>query len=309
MFARLLPSTQNLSHVDAYNLTVQRQLSDSVSLEVAYVGNRGNGFFGDNPAANTNTPTIAGFGTLTTDQRRPFFNGNVQTVDGLSGAYGWTQGIDYFSQHRARAATTRSRPSSPSASRTATSCSPTTRYQKPQEQRRPDYFFIDPDLNYGPADFIRTHVFVLAGLAELPFGKGRKFMTDASGLNQALLGGWQVNANATIMSGLPFNIDYRDSGADRDTGATNRPNLIGDAAGRQRRRHHQPLLQRHAHRLVGQRLRPAGGRHLRQTSRATSSAGPGCWNVDASLFKRFSIGDRATSSSASRRRTCSTTST
>ncbi len=52
--ARLLPSTQNLSHVDAYNLTVQRQLSDSVSLEVAYVGNRGNGFFGDNPATNTN---------------------------------------------------------------------------------------------------------------------------------------------------------------------------------------------------------------------------------------------------------------
>ena len=29
------------------------------------------------------------------------------------------------------------------------------------------------------------------------------------------------------MSGLPFNVSYRDSGADRDTGP-NRPNLIGD---------------------------------------------------------------------------------
>ena len=228
VFARLLPSTQNLSHVDAYNLTVQRQLSDSVSLELAYVGNRGNGFFGDNPAANTNTPTIAGFGTLTTDQRRPFFNGNVQTVDGLSGAYGWTQGIDYFSN------TGKSRYNSFQSKLTKRFSNGYQllahyTYQK-HKNNLPDYFFIDPDLNYGPADFIRTHVFVLSGLAELPFGKGRKFMTDASGLKQALLGGWQVNANATIMSGLPFNIDYRDSGADRDTGGnTNRPDLIGDA--------------------------------------------------------------------------------
>ena len=42
------------------------------------------------------------------------------------------------------------------------------------------------------------------------------------------LGGWQLNANVTVMSGLPFNVSYRDAGAARDTGPS-RPNLVGDA--------------------------------------------------------------------------------
>ena len=42
------------------------------------------------------------------------------------------------------------------------------------------------------------------------------------------LGGWQINQSTIIQSGLPFNVTYRDAGADRDTGP-NRPNLIGAA--------------------------------------------------------------------------------
>src|SRR5262249_56470902 len=38
---------------------------------------------------------------------------------------------------------------------------------------------------------------------------------------------WQVNQATIIQSGLPFNVTYRDAGADRDTGP-NRPDLIGD---------------------------------------------------------------------------------
>ena len=84
VFARALPDQQNLSHVDAYNLTVQREISSSLSAEIAYVGNRGQGFFGDNPAADANAPTIVGYPDVPRDQRRPFAR------------FGWTQGIDYF---------------------------------------------------------------------------------------------------------------------------------------------------------------------------------------------------------------------
>ena len=63
-----------LSRVDAYNVTLQRELTDTVSAEIAYVGNRGRGFIGDGPAANYNQATIVGFGTLSQDQRKPFFN-------------------------------------------------------------------------------------------------------------------------------------------------------------------------------------------------------------------------------------------
>src|SRR5206468_1187636 len=55
--ARLLPDTQHLAHVDAYNVTLQRQLTSTISAEVAYVGNTGRGFAGDGPANNYNQPS------------------------------------------------------------------------------------------------------------------------------------------------------------------------------------------------------------------------------------------------------------
>jgi hypothetical protein len=65
---------------------VQFRVSANVPADTSY-----------NPATSVNQPTIVGFGTLNQNQRRPFYAGTVQTADGLSGAYGWTQGIDYFS--------------------------------------------------------------------------------------------------------------------------------------------------------------------------------------------------------------------
>ena len=52
VFARLLPDEQHLSHVDAYNVTLQRELTNTISAEIAYVGNTGRGFIGDGPAAD-----------------------------------------------------------------------------------------------------------------------------------------------------------------------------------------------------------------------------------------------------------------
>ena len=80
VFTRAMPQKQRLPAVDAFNVTVQHQLSSTMSIEVGYVGNRGHGVFaGDGPTVNPNQPSIVGFGTLNTDQRRPFFNGLVRT--------------------------------------------------------------------------------------------------------------------------------------------------------------------------------------------------------------------------------------
>lgn len=286
VFARILPPTQNLSHVDAYNFTVQRQLSDSISLEAAYVGNRGEGFIGDGPAADANQPTIVGFGTIPRDQRRPFFNGTVTTVDGLTGAYGWTQGIDFYSN------TGKSRYN---AFQTKLTKRFSNGYQllahytlQSHKNNDGSYFFIDPDVQFGPANFIRRHVFVLSGLAELPFGKGRRFMSDASGLKQALLGGWQVNTNVTIQSGLPFNVEYTGAGADRDVGP-NRPNLTGDAQVGSGDGLTSPYFNVAPIGSAGSAFsRPAAGTFGDLPRNAFR--GPGFWNVDASLFKKFGIG-------------------
>ena len=43
-----------------------------------------------------------------------------------------------------------------------------------------DFFYIDRSVNYGPADFDRTHVFVLSQVAELPVGRNRRFLSGIS---------------------------------------------------------------------------------------------------------------------------------
>ena len=83
--------------MDAFNVTVQRQLTDTMSVEVAYVGNRGRDVFaGDGPASTSTSRRSTGFPNVPPNQRRPFFAGGAPTYLGLGGAFGWTQGIDYF---------------------------------------------------------------------------------------------------------------------------------------------------------------------------------------------------------------------
>ncbi len=271
--ARLLPDTQHLAHVDAYNVTLQRQLTSTISAEIAYVGNTGRGFAGDGPANNYNQPSIQGFGTLSQNQRRPFFACLVKNADGSCGNFGWTQGLDFFSN------TGKSQYNALQAKVTrvfASGYSFVAHYTLQSHKNDGDYFFMDPNVDYGPADFIRRHVFVLAGTAELPFAKGN-----------AILGGWQINAAATIQSGLPFNVSYRDAGADRDTGP-NRPNIIGDAATGSGDGLSSPYFNVTPIGSSGSAFgRPAKGTFGNLGRNALR--GPGWWNVDASLFKRFKI--------------------
>jgi hypothetical protein len=288
-FARLLPDTQRLSHVDAYNVTLQRELTPTLSAEVAYVGNRGKGFVGDNPAAGVNDPTIVGFGTLNQNQRRPFYNGSVTTFDGLSGNFGWTQGIDYFSNEG------KSRYNAFQAKvtkRFSGGYSLLAHYTyQTHNNNDGSYFFIDPSVNYGRSNFVRKHVFVLAANAELPFGKGRKWGSDASGFEQAVIGGWQVNTNVTIQSGLPFEASYRDSGADRDAGP-NRPDLIGDEQVGSGDGLSSPYFNVAPIGSAGSAFGRPGAATFGNEPR-NDMTGPGWWNVDASLFKRFNLGSRS----------------
>lgn len=51
-----------------------------------------------------------------------------------------------------------------------------------------------------------AHRFVVSYLYELPFGKGRKFGNDASGVLNAIIGGWQFNGITTFQTGTPLSI-------------------------------------------------------------------------------------------------------
>jgi hypothetical protein len=74
VFARALPEKQRPPAVDAYNVTVQRELTRDISVEVGYVGNHGaRVFVGDGPAVNANQPTLDGYPDVSQNLRRPFF--------------------------------------------------------------------------------------------------------------------------------------------------------------------------------------------------------------------------------------------
>jgi len=59
-------------------------------------------------------------------------------------------------------------------------------------------------LNRAVFGFDRTHSFNLAGVYELPFGKGKKWVHKGAG--NALAGGWQLNWLFSSYTGLPFGV-------------------------------------------------------------------------------------------------------
>src|SRR6185295_15302138 len=50
----------------------------------------------------------------------------------------------------------------------------------------------------------RPHRVTFATIAELPFGKGRKFGGNWGGLTDAILGGWQFSAKFEFQTGQPL---------------------------------------------------------------------------------------------------------
>lgn len=55
--------------------------------------------------------------------------------------------------------------------------------------------------NYGPTPLDIRHNLVVSGVAELPFGKGKRWAQ--SGIGAALLSGWQINALSRLSTGTP----------------------------------------------------------------------------------------------------------
>lgn len=64
---------------------------------------------------------------------------------------------------------------------------------------------FDPDSNWGTSDFDVRHQINFNWLAELPFGAGKKFGSNAGALDH-LIGGWSIAGLTRWTSGFPFNV-------------------------------------------------------------------------------------------------------
>ena len=65
---------------------------------------------------------------------------------------------------------------------------------------------FDPELNWGTSDFDVRHQINVNGLAELPFGRSKRWGSNANAFVNALIGDWSIAGLMRLTSGFPFNV-------------------------------------------------------------------------------------------------------
>jgi len=146
--------------------------------------------------------------------------------------------------------------------------------------------YLDFRRNYSVTSYNRTHTFVESAVYELPFGKGKSWLH--SGWASWIAGGWQISSVLTFMSGRP--LDFSASGntlnapGTRQTPFETAPfHVLGGIDT-------SPWFDTSAFCAIGTNC-PAGTPILGNVLRY-SYAGPRLFNLDAGVFRRFTVTER-----------------
>ncbi|HKM46841.1 MAG TPA: TonB-dependent receptor [Terriglobales bacterium] len=94
-----------------------------------------------------------------------------------------------------------------------------------------------PNQNYGNADFDVRHRFVFSYVYDLPFGRGKMFAKDASGVVNQILGNWQMSGVFSAATGNYYTATDVVSVSNSDCGGyvgyyCSRPAIVGNPNGR-----------------------------------------------------------------------------
>ncbi|MCC6391889.1 MAG: TonB-dependent receptor, partial [Bryobacterales bacterium] len=219
--ARYIPATNPTGYVQSWHFTIQRELARDLVLDAAYVGNHGVHLMilGDYNQAAPNDPGQ----NLTLQARRPVQNfAYIEIAYGagwskynamqvklekrysqglyLLNSFTWSKATDIASGHLETANGDNSRVN-----------------------------FADPNSDRGLSSYDQTLNNTTSIVWDMPFGKGRKYLSSANPFVQGALGGWKLSVINTLTSGLPINITYSPTPQFQVSTAPNyRPNLIGN---------------------------------------------------------------------------------
>ena len=219
--SRYIPKDNPDGYVQSYHFNIQQEITPSLMFDIAYVGNRGRRLMipGDWNQAVANQPGQS----LSLQARRP-----IQNFSAIEVAYGagvsnynalqvklekrytnglcmlnsftWSKGIDNASGHLEATGGDNSRVN-----------------------------IRDLANERGVSGYDQTFNNTTAVTYSLPFGKGKKFLSNSNALVDGLFGGWQFSAIGTMTSGLPVNLSYSPSATFQVSGfPTYRPNISGD---------------------------------------------------------------------------------
>jgi Carboxypeptidase regulatory-like domain/TonB dependent receptor len=252
------PNPLNLTTVDAWNLSVQRALTPTTSLTVAYVANKGTHTLGDGDSNGTNPNEAAvnlpGANSITGQTLH--FDPSVPA--GTIAANGGTSTNPLLQRYFAAALPACSDPAyvSPGSPYTsiplpAGDCGWTNGIAYRADDQNTEFDALQVTLakqmskgvaitaNYQWASAfdenstyytwshsithmrdsnVRDQQITAYGSYDLPFGRGKQFAPDANGVTNAIIGGWQLSGTTNWAGGLPFTLSYNECGSNINDG-------------------------------------------------------------------------------------------
>jgi hypothetical protein len=284
--------------IDAWNFAVQRQLTNTSSVTVAYVGNKGtHTFMGDDKSTNPNEPApclpafqsitgqalcynpAAPVGSLTetsdTSQLRPYFS-----------KFGFTQDLTYYhngfdTNYNALQVSFEKRFSQGLQLNANFAFQRGYNYGSDEE--------VYKKALWGRLDDLRENQLTLFGNYELPFGRNRRFGGNVPTWLNYVIGGYELSTSVDWASGLPFTANLSNCSAFTPAGPC-RPNK-GSGSFPLKLTAFDPTTHSRTYfvppGLGGAFTSPS----LDQTGTSPRNAftGPGLFNADLSLMKTFPI--------------------
>lgn len=275
---REVPRDSPVPYTQYYSLNIQRALPGDVILEVGYVGERGTHL----PGQNEGNPAPPG-DSATVEQRR-IYHDTIPNVGGItlfanvfSSKYDSLQvqaskrmrhGLQFLATY------TFSKSIDDGSGSSLTGGGDNNPSAKPQNP-------FDISADRAVSSFNRAQRFTTAFNYELPFGRGHSIGSDWKGVTNGVLGGWQFNGILTVQSGLPFTV-FATAAANCGCSVNDlRPNLVGS-----------PKISNPG--PNGWFNKDAFVDPVGTYGNAPRNLiyGPGYANLDASLFKNFTIAER-----------------
>ncbi|WP_348266758.1 TonB-dependent receptor [Edaphobacter paludis] len=236
--SRARPTTLRLPTLDAWNASLQQSLTPTLSVTIAYVGNKGTHTFGDS-SGNTTNPNEAAIAlspsqsfngqALHWDPNLPDIGGVSQYVNGVgpggavnnqnllrryyggslpacNGPCGWTNDIQDFSDnldtHYNALQVTMAKQYTHGISLNANYA-----WQQAISDAT-GYSSWDKHIVAGRDSALRQQQIIVYGLLELPFGRKRQFLAHTNRVVDQIVSGIQISPVINFSSGLPFTLSY-----------------------------------------------------------------------------------------------------